>query len=291
MAINTALAVNAISLNIHHKKILSTISLTFPSGQFYGVLGPNGAGKTTLLKIISGQLASEGDVRWRGRLLADYPQQALAREIAVVNQINDTVFALSAYQVVTMGLLPHKHLLSRYTKDDTMKIIQALEDVGLGDKKEQAFSALSGGEQQRCLIARALVQGAPLLILDEPVNHLDVYYQHQILHLLHTLCKQQQKTVIVSLHDLNLASAYCDHLTLLDAGHCVAHGTTADVLEPRLLSQTFKLPCQVHPGARSGSPRVEFIPLSPLSHGEEHPPSQVTEVTCSAPAKEVNHEI
>lgn len=257
---STGLAVNAISLKINHVAILRDISIHFPVGKFYGVLGPNGAGKTSLLKCISGQQFADGEILWQGRNLSDFAPQQLAQQIAVVNQVNDTVFALTTQQVVTMGLLPHKSLLSRYTDADKKQVNQALYDVGLADKSQQHFSALSGGEQQRCLIARALVQGAPLLILDEPVNHLDVYYQHQILHLLHQLCTKQNKTVIVSLHDLNLAAAYCDHVTLLDHGACIAHGSPKEVFRPELLSATFNLSCQVHAATLGRAIRIEFIP-------------------------------
>ncbi|MBU2979616.1 ABC transporter ATP-binding protein [Alteromonas sp. C1M14] len=264
---STGLALKATSLKINHIAILSDITIHFPLGKFYGVLGPNGAGKTSLLKLISGQQFAEGEIRWQGRKLSDYSPQQLAQQIAVVNQVNDTVFALTTQQVVTMGLLPHKGLLSRYTDADKINVEQALKDVGLADKSHQHFSALSGGEQQRCLIARALVQGAPLLILDEPVNHLDVYYQHQILHLLHQLCLQQGKTVIVSLHDLNLAAAYCDQITLLNHGKCLAHGSPSEVFRPDLLSATFNLPCKVHTTEQACGIRVEFIP--PISEYQQ----------------------
>ncbi len=259
MSTNAALHLNDVTYSVNHKRILSDISLVFQCGRFHGVLGPNGAGKTTLLKIITGQLEAEGQVHWQGKTLSDYAPQELARHIAVVNQINDSVFSLTASQVVTMGLLPHKHLLSRYTRSDREQVAKALDDVGLADKAHQHFSALSGGEQQRCLIARALVQGAPLLVLDEPVNHLDVYYQHQILHLLHSLCQQQGKTVVVSLHDLNLAAAYCDNLVLMQKGLVAAAGAAADVLEPGLLGDIFRVSCTVHRSATQAT-RIEFTP-------------------------------
>lgn len=259
MSSQAALHLNDVTYSVNHKRILADISLDFQCGRFHGVLGPNGAGKTTLLKIITGQLAADGQVCWQAIPLSQYAPQELARHIAVVNQINDSVFSLTAVQVVTMGLLPHKHLLSRYTRSDREQVAKALDDVGLADKAHQHFSALSGGEQQRCLIARALVQGAPLLVLDEPVNHLDVYYQHQILHLLHSLCQQQGKTVVVSLHDLNLAAAYCDNLVLMKEGAIAAAGASEDVLEPALLSDIFRVPCTVHRSATQAT-RIEFTP-------------------------------
>lgn len=225
-----------------------------------GVLGPNGAGKTSLLKILSGQLASHHSVIWNHKALTDYDPMSLAQQIAVVNQLNDSVFALDLYQIVRMGLLPHKSLLSRQTSDDDKNISDAISRVGLDEKITQSFSSLSGGEQQRGLIARALVQKAALIVLDEPVNHLDVYYQHQVLKLLRSLAHKLNITVVMSLHDLNLAANYCDHLCLLDKGQMIAQGTPEQVLTSERLQQVFKIPCQVSQDGNNAAFRVDFYP-------------------------------
>ena len=255
-----ALHVTDLTLTIKGKAILNNIQFSLPKGKILGVLGPNGAGKTSLLKMLSGQKAikpassnskkskeeySQGNILWQNRSLADYSIQGLAQQIAVVNQINDTVFAVTLQQVVRMGLLPHKSLLSRDTEADKHIIQRAIQAVGLSDKIHQQFSHLSGGEQQRGLIAKALVQRSPLLMLDEPVNHLDVFYQHQILQLLHDLASQLGITVIMSLHDLNLAAHYCDTLCLLDRGELVAFGEPAQVLQSEQLTRVFRTPCSV----------------------------------------------
>ncbi|MBU3005747.1 ABC transporter ATP-binding protein [Paraglaciecola arctica] len=249
-----------INLKIAQQQILSDISLSLDSGKVMGVLGPNGAGKTSLLKILSGQLATQNEVSWKNKALSDYDSMSLAQQIAVVNQLNDSVFALDLYQIVRMGLLPHKSLLSRQTPNDKKSIHDAIATVGLENKIKQTFSALSGGEQQRGLIARALVQKAALIILDEPVNHLDVYYQHQVLKLLRSLAHKLNITVIMSLHDLNLAANYCDHLCLLDQGKIVAQGAPQQVLTADRLQQVFKLPCQVTKQAHNAAFRVDFYP-------------------------------
>lgn len=246
------------SLHIHDKAILKQVSFTARIGEVIGVLGPNGAGKTTLLKVLSGQLKSHGEVSWKGRNISDYSVLSLSRQVAVVNQINDVVFSVTLQQVVRMGLLPHKGLLARQTKDDDRRIHQAIKAVGLEGKGQQQFSSLSGGEQQRALIARALVQRAPLLILDEPVNHLDVYYQHQILQLLHDLASKLNVTVIMSLHDMTLAAQYCDSLLLLNNGELVASGEGDKVLQPDLLSSVFNIDC--HVTQHHGKPSVSFSP-------------------------------
>lgn len=258
MPIDNDLIVDQVSLNIAGKPILKNISLSAQRGKVLGVLGPNGAGKTSLLKMLSGQRKYQGAITWRGRAICDLSIQDLSQQIAVVNQLNDMVFSLTLQHVVRMGLLPHKHLLSRHTKADTQRINEAIEVVGLTDKQAQEFSKLSGGEQQRALIARALVQGSPLLILDEPVNHLDVFYQHQVLQLLHDLARQLDVTIVMSLHDINLAALYCDQIALLDSGELVACGNSASVLNAELLSRVFNLPCHVE--IQDNLPKVSFTP-------------------------------
>ena len=157
-----------------------------------------------------------------------------------------------------MGLLPHKTLLSRETATDSQRVEDAIQAVGLEGKQHQEYSSLSGGEQQRGLIARALVQGSPLLILDEPVNHLDVYYQHQVLQLLHDLARQLGVTVVMSLHDMNLASQYCDKIALLNSGDLIAYGEPEPVLNADLLTRVFSIPCEVK--TQNGKPHVSFTP-------------------------------
>ena len=258
-----------LGLQIDGKTILSDINIALPRGKVLAVIGPNGAGKTSLLKLLSGQTPSHHLVSWQGRALSDYHPQALAQQIAVVNQLNEAVFALNLQQIVRMGLLPHKSLLSRQTPEDDEQISQAIARVGLSEHCLQTFSSLSGGEQQRGLIARALVQQAALVVLDEPVNHLDVYYQHQILSLLQNLAHQHNITMVMSVHDLNLAANYCDHICLLDKGQMIAQGKPESVFSSARLEQVFHLPTQVRQDDISGALRVDFYPPK-TSNSESH---------------------
>ncbi|GAC31319.1 hemin import ATP-binding protein HmuV [Paraglaciecola polaris LMG 21857] len=260
----TNLQAQQLSYAVSGKTILSDINFCLERGQVLGVLGPNGAGKTSLLKMLSGQTASHGQVSWRGKALNAYSPLERARQIAVVNQLNENVFALNLQQIVRMGWLPHKTLLSRETKQDHQHLATSIAKVGLSDKTEQTFSSLSGGEQQRGLIARALVQKAALIVLDEPVNHLDIYYQHQILKLLRTLAHQQQITVVMSLHDINLAASYCDHLCILDNGKMAAQGSVENVLQASMLEHVFKIPCQIRRDDVTHNLRVDFYPPNEL---------------------------
>jgi iron complex transport system ATP-binding protein len=260
MSSPNTLVVTNVNLKIGQQQILSNVCLNLDAGKVMGVLGPNGAGKTSLLKMLSGQLASYHSVSWNNKALTDYDPMSLAQQIAVVNQLNESVFALDLYQIVRMGLLPHKSLLSRQTADDDKSISDAISRVGLDNKVKQTFSSLSGGEQQRGLIARALVQKAALIVLDEPVNHLDIYYQHQVLKLLRSLAHKLNITVVMSLHDLNLAANYCDHLCLLDKGKMVAQGSPEKVLTSQRLQHVFKIPCQIRHDGNNAAFRVDFYP-------------------------------
>jgi iron complex transport system ATP-binding protein len=265
-----SLIANHVNLKIGQQQILSDVSVNLGSGKVMGVLGPNGAGKTSLLKMLSGQLPSDHTVNWNNKALTDYDPMSMAQQIAVVNQLNESVFALDLYQIVRMGLLPHKSLLSRQTADDDKSISDAISRVGLADKVNQTFNSLSGGEQQRGLIARALVQKAALIILDEPVNHLDVYYQHQVLKLLRSLAHKLNITVVMSLHDLNLAANYCDHLCLLDKGKMVAQGSPEQVLTSERLQHVFRIPCQVSQNGENAAFRVDFYPPDEVEMGNTY---------------------
>lgn len=267
-----------LSFHIADKAILADINIDLARGQVLGVLGPNGAGKTTLLKMLSGQNNSYGQVSWCGKNLSDYSLIEKARQIAVVNQLNESVFALSLAQIVRMGKLAHQTLLSRETQQDKDDLAAAIAKVGLGDKTHQTFSSLSGGEQQRGLIARALVQKATLIVLDEPVNHLDIYYQHQILKLLRSLAHQQQISIVMSLHDLNLAANYCDQLCLLDKGKLIAKGPPEQVLNAPTIEDVFNIPCQVRRDTINHSLRVDFYPQGEIEWATKIENTNITQL-------------
>jgi len=241
--------------SVDGKHILKDISFDLNKGEILGIIGPNGAGKTSLPNcLLNQQKTFTGSVRFKGKSITGYSPRELAKSFALVAQKAAPVFNLSVFDIVRMGLLPHKTLFSLDNDFDKHQIELALAKVGLQEKIRDSFTTLSGGEQQRVLIARALVQKAEVLILDEPTNHLDVYYQHQIL----ALVKSLNITVVMTVHDLNLAAQYCRRLLLLDRGQVVADGAPEKVLSSTLLSKTFRLHCQQETDAVTGKPRVYF---------------------------------
>lgn len=257
---STLINISQLSWRVQNKAILQNINFNVCKGEVIGIIGPNGAGKTSLLRCITNQaniLASKnisGNVQLKNRSLLQYSAKEVAQHFALVMQKNETIFALSVQDVLKMGLLPHKSLFSLDNDHDKAQISLALQKVGLADSLNSYFNQLSGGEQQRVLIARALVQASQILILDEPTNHLDVYYQHQVLQLVNKL----NITVIMTVHDLNLASLYCQRLLLLNKGKLICDGPPKEVLAPKQLSQIFGLPCQQSVDEVTGATQVSF---------------------------------
>ncbi len=188
--------------------ILDDISFVVEKGSFTGILGPNGAGKSSLLRCLYRFIKPEqGVISLECQDIWQINANDFAKNVAVVLQETPSHFNLTVHDVVALGLIPpHKGIFSRANKTDDEKISQAIEQVGLTHKDKQSFEHLSGGEKQRALIARAMVQSPSLLLMDEPTSHLDVRYQIQIME----LAKSLGITVITSFHDLNLASAMCD---------------------------------------------------------------------------------
>ena len=254
------LQVNQLHWQINNKVILNNITFNVSKGEVIGIIGPNGAGKTSLLRCITNQQQTNkdavfsGDIHLKNKLIKHYSAKELAQHFAHVAQKAEAIFSLTVIDIVKMGLLPHKGLFAIDDDHDKQQMKLALTKVGLLHAEKMAYNQLSGGEQQRVLIARALVQKAQILILDEPTNHLDVYYQHQILHLI----GQLNITVIMTVHDLNLASQYCQRLLLLNQGQLIADGTPKMVLNDALLSKVFRLPCLVEQDSSNQKPRIFF---------------------------------
>lgn len=234
------LTLQSVSWSVGNQAILSDISFNVKQGDILGIIGPNGAGKTSLLKCLLNQSNNwQGNISLKNKSIKQYKPHHLAQIFALVVQKSPPIFDLKVYDVVRMGLLPYKALFARDTDLDKKEILLALEKVGLATSENKYFNTLSGGEQQRVLIAKALVQKAQILVLDEPTNHLDIFYQHQILQLVKAL----RITVIMTIHDLNLAAQYCTRLLLLNNGKLVCNDKVDNALNPTTLSEVFGLPC------------------------------------------------
>lgn len=231
-----------IEISYGAKKILKEVSIEAGNQEFVGIIGPNGSGKSTLLKCIYRVLNPEkGCVYLDGARMQDMRVRESARKMAVVSQHNYYNFEFSVKEVVLMGRAPHKKTLERDNAEDYEIVEKALQTVGMSQFSQRSFSTLSGGEQQRVILARALAQQTPCLILDEPTNHLDITHQIQIM----KLVKQLEVTVISAIHDLNIAAAFCDKLYVLKEGEIVGHGAPEEVLTQELIQEVYQVDSEI----------------------------------------------
>ena len=246
-----------VSWHADNQLILDDISFAINKGSFTGILGPNGAGKSSLLRCLYRYIKPDsGSVKFNQQdIWQQYDAYQYAQDIAVVLQETPTHFNLTVYDIVALGLLPHKGLFTREQSSDRKKIDCAIKQVGLVEKTLQNFEHLSGGEKQRALIARAIVQSPSLLIMDEPTSHLDVRYQIQVIE----LAKSLGITVIASFHDLNLASAMCDQLIVLNKGKLVEQGTPQEVITSEMLSNVFGVCAEVSVHSQHNVPHISYF--------------------------------
>ena len=223
-------------------RILKGISLETHTGEFVGIIGPNGSGKSTLLKCIYRVLKPDGGCIWLGdQELHEIKIKNSARKVAVVSQHNYYNFEFSVREVVMMGRAPHKKMLEKDGAKDFEIVDQALKTVGMYEFADRNFSTLSGGEQQRVILARALAQQTPCLILDEPTDHLDITHQLQLMELVRGL----NVTVLSAIHDLNIAAMYCDRLYILKDGEIVGSGTPEELLTPETIRRVYQVESEI----------------------------------------------
>jgi iron complex transport system ATP-binding protein len=232
-------------------RIVDDIRLTVPDGAFVGLVGPNGSGKSTLLRCAYRALRPDaGAIRLGGDDVHTMPPTAAARVLAALPQESAAEFDFTVAEVVAMGRLPHRDRTARTDHDICAR---AMDSTGVAHLADRGFLALSGGEKQRVLIARALAQQPRVLVLDEPTNHLDIAHQLEVL----SLVRAGGPTVLAALHDLNLAAAHCDLLYVIADGRIVASGTPEDVLRPALLAEVFGV--RAHPVRHPATGTVQLL--------------------------------
>lgn len=236
------IAIKNLSANYGNKKVLDSISLSFDCNQFTGLIGPNGSGKSTLLKCIYRVLTpTNGIINIGDKELSSFSYRESSKLIAVLTQHHISGFDLSVEDVVLMGRTPYKKITESDNEEDFKLARKAMEETGVLDMAKQPFTTLSGGEQQRVMLARSLTQNTPCLILDEPTNHLDITYQLQIMDLI----KKKEMTVIAAIHDLNIAALYCDKIVALKNGKIIASGSPKEVLTPSLIDKLYHVKAEI----------------------------------------------
>jgi iron complex transport system ATP-binding protein len=228
--VSTALEARDLTVTVDGARILTDVSATIRRGEWVTVIGPNGAGKTTFLRAFAGMLTFAGHVLVEGRPVMSSTRRQLARQIALVPQQPQTPHELTVAEYVLLGRTPHIGYFATETRSDRLAAERAIARLGLRQFTNRLLGSLSGGELQRVVLARALAQEAPILLLDEPTSALDLGRQQDALELLDDLRRDSELTVLSAMHDLSLAGQYADRLLLLDGGRLVAEGDPETVL-------------------------------------------------------------
>jgi len=244
------LRIENLSVNYGSRRVLQDVSLSVQSGEIVALIGPNGAGKSTLIRAASGVIPIQsGQVHTNGDDFHALAPMQRAKYLAVVPQAVSLPPAFTVWETVLMGRTPYLGFLGQPSPADEEIARKALKRVNALDLADRRVGELSGGEQQRVLLARALCQSTPIMLLDEPTAHLDLQYQVSLLELVAKLAHHDQLAVLIALHDLNLAARYADRVALLVGGKIKASGTPREVLTPELISEAYCLPVQVvkHP--------------------------------------------
>lgn len=228
-------------------KVLHGINLNLYSGELVGLIGPNGAGKTSLLRALARLLRPQsGQVFLDGHNIWELSPRQVAQKIGRVPQSANMVWSYTVEHIVRMGRYPHRSWLSPFNGKDTAAVENALAHLSLLTLRDRVFTTLSGGEQQRVLIARALAQEPTALLLDEPIANLDINHQHQALIMVQNLVQEYHLVALMAIHDLGLAARYCDRLILLNKGQILTQGTPEEVLQADHLQTVFDVEAQLY---------------------------------------------
>jgi len=243
------LKIQNLSAFYHEHQVLHDISFDVNSGETLALIGPNGAGKSTIIRAVSGVIPSTGHVATNGDDFHSLASLQRARYLAVVPQAISLPPAFTVWETVLMGRTPYLGFLGHASSLDEELARQALSRVNALSFIDRRVGELSGGEAQRILLARALCQSTPILLLDEPTAHLDLQYQVSLLELIRELAHTENLAVLIALHDLNLAARYADRVALLVGGHLTSIGAPREVLTSESISNAYCLPVDVveHP--------------------------------------------
>jgi iron(III) dicitrate ABC transporter, ATP-binding protein FecE len=235
------------SYGLGEENLLDKINLNIEKGKFIGILGPNGCGKSTLLKVILKYLnPKEGIIKIENKELKEYTQSELAEILSFVPQKSSLTMPLTVEDVVYMGRVPYiKNRWTGFDREDREKVEKIMQMLKIDKFKNRVIFSLSGGEFQRVLLARALAQNTNIMLLDEPTSALDMNYALEIMKLTSYFVQNESLTAVMVLHDLNLASMYCDSIILLKNGKIAYEGTPKELFRPEILEEIYGFNCEV----------------------------------------------
>jgi iron complex transport system ATP-binding protein len=262
------LAAEDLSLGYDGRPVVEGLSVVIPEGRVTVIVGANACGKSTLLRGLARLLRP-----WAGQVLLDghdirrLPTRDVATKLGILPQQPIAPEGITVADLVGRGRHPHQRWFRQFSTDDEAAVTAALRATSTADLADRSVDDLSGGQRQRVWIAMALAQGTPLLLLDEPTTFLDLAHQVEVLDLLAELNQTEGRTVVLVLHDLNLACRYADHLIAMQAGAIVAQGRPGDVVTPALVAAVFDLDAHVVPDPLTGTPLVLPVPRRPAPRG------------------------
>jgi len=257
----TLLEISRLRGGYHKTEVVKGVSLAINYGDFMGIIGPNGSGKTTLFRLITRVIgSSSGTILLAGKETSSMDLKDFCRKVAFVGQETDVDFSFTVMETCLMGRIPHLKRLQFETRQDLRIAEEALALTDTLGLKNKRIDELSAGERQRVIIARALTQEPELMLLDEPTSHLDIGHQIQIMDLLKKLSRSKKLTISMVLHDLNLASAYCNRIVLLDRGAVYKEGVAEEVLTYQNIEAVYKTVVLVEKNRLTGKPNVLLVP-------------------------------
>jgi len=252
--------IQSISAGYDEKKVLNNISCSINEGDFVAFIGPNGTGKSTLLKVLTGLIEPfSGDVIFKNKSFKEYNQRELSREFSIVHQTSENLLPLNVHDFVRLGRFPFQKVWQLDTEEDEIIIKNAMKTTEIEELAQRPITQLSGGEQQLVFIARALAQSSSIIVLDEPISHLDIKHSIDIMDILYSLNKKGT-TIIAVLHDINMASDYCSRIIGLKKGEIFIDGPPKEVIDYKNIEELYDTKCVVIYNPISGKPFVYPVP-------------------------------
>lgn len=249
------LEIEQIEVAYADQSIINDLSLDIPIGKITTIIGPNGCGKSTLLKAVGRIMkVKKGKVSLEGNSIYEFSTKELAKKLAILPQTPTAPEGLTVEELVSYGRYPYQKGLGKLTAEDRKIIDWALEVTCLTNLRDSHVDNISGGQRQRVWIALALAQETDIILLDEPTTYLDMAYQLEVLELLEDLNKEHGCTIVMVLHDLNLASKYADYLVALRKGNIICSGTPKEVITKDVLRQVYEIDAEIMQDSKSGKP-------------------------------------
>lgn len=245
--------------------VIAGMDVIIPGGKITALVGPNGCGKSTLLRGLARLLAPKGGTALLdGKAIHQIPTRELAKQLGILPQSPVAPEGLTVRELVAQGRYPHQSWFQQWAAGDETAVVKALELTGMAELAERPVDALSGGQRQRAWIAMTLAQETSVILLDEPTTFLDLSHQIEVLQLLERLNREEERTIVMVVHDLNHATRHASHVVALKAGAVAAAGPPAEVVTPALLREVFGVEGAVVPDPRNGAPLC-------IAYGLAHP--------------------